>query len=284
MDLDRQSEHRQLGELLDHIRTQLGLDVAFGGDVNASRDGFVISCVSGDQMNSLLDLDIVVGTGLGGKALMLAKPVSVIDYHHANGITHHYDQAVAAARLRSVFAIPVLLSGAPRAMVYGALRHPTHIGDMRLSQVHRAVKRFEFDLRVREQVRRELTEIDAESSMSRMRERLRDIYTETMAIAEQISDPVLKQRVQSLSERARSGVSPDAPSLEAGTRPGGPLTKRELDVAVRVSAGHTNAEVAQHLGLVPSTVKSYLKSAMRKLAVRNRMEFVAECRRLGLIP
>lgn len=279
MEAAKPSVHQRLEDLVRRVRLQAGLDTTFGGEVNGN--GFVINCIAGDRLQSLMDLDIEVGAGLGGKALMLARPVSVADYHHAHGITHHYDHAVAAAGLRSVFAIPVIPSGAPRAILYGALRSPVPISDMRMSIVHRAVRQFEFDLRVQEEVERSLAELDAEASMARMREELRDIYAETRAIADKITDPLLKTRIETLCERARTHAGSEHLALEP---PRNPLTKRELDVAVQVSAGCTNAEVAERLGLVPSTVKSYLKSAMRKLGVRNRMEFVTECRRTGLIP
>ncbi len=279
MECKKSSLHQRLDELVMRVRLQAGLDTTFGGEV--TEDGFVIDCVAGERMQSLVNLGIQIGAGLGGKSLMLARPVSVADYHHAHGITHHYDQAVSAAGLRSVFAIPVMVSGAPRAIVYGALRSPVPISDMRLAIVHRFVKQFEFDLRVQDEVERKLAELDAEASMARMREELRDIYAETLAIAATTDDPLLKTRIESLCERARTNAAIEAPRLLV---PRSPLTKRELDVAVQVSAGCTNAEVADRLGLVSSTVKSYLKSAMRKLGVRNRMEFVSECRRIGLIP
>ncbi|MGH3519400.1 MAG: LuxR C-terminal-related transcriptional regulator [Haloechinothrix sp.] len=279
MERTRPPLHQRLEELVKRVRLQAGLDATFGGEVG--QDGFVIDCTAGDRMQSLVNLNIQVGAGLGGKALVLARPVSVADYPHAGGITHHYDQAVSAAGLRSVFAIPVMPSGAPRAIIYGALRNPVPISDMRLSIVHRSIKQFEFDLRVQDEVERSLAELDAEASMARMREELRDIYAETRAIADKITDPLLRTRIESLCERARSNSVAGEPRI---VLPSSPLTKRELDVAVQVSAGHTNGEVAERLGLLPSTVKSYLKSAMRKLGVRNRMEFVTECRRTGLIP
>lgn len=62
------------------------------------------------------------------------------------------------------------------------------------------------------------------------------------------------------------------------------LTRRELDVVVQVAAGLSNADVADRLGLAPATVKSYLKTAMRKTGVHNRLALIAECRRAGVIP
>ncbi|MQA63957.1 MAG: winged helix-turn-helix transcriptional regulator [Actinophytocola sp.] len=278
MDHENLTAHQRLDRLVGRLRSQAGLDAVFGGLVGPEHDGFVITCVSGERVAPLVDLAIDVGAGLGGKALILSKPVSVCDYSRADAITHHYDHAVNATGLRSIFAIPVAPSGTPRAVVYGALRVPVPISDVRLAIVHRSVRKFEFDLRVQEEVQRNLAELEVTASVTRMREELRDIYAEVSAIAEQVVDPQLKARIKALSERARSGRPVPLEPVSS------PLTKRELDVAAQVAAGCTNAEVAERLGLEPSTVKSYLKSAMRKLGVRNRVEFVTACRRQGLLP
>lgn len=278
---DEPSIHQRLDELIRRVRVQAGLDATFAGIVSPGADGFTIDTTSGERMESLFNLGILVGAGLGGKALMLARPAAVSDYGNANGITHHYDQAVSAAGLRSVFAIPVVPSDTPRAVVYGALRSPVPISDTRLSIVHRSIRQFEFDLRVREEVERNLAERGTETSMARMREELRDIYAETRAIADKITDPALKERIEALCERARSNALSRSP---APALPATSLTKRELDVVAQVAAGLSNADVAARLGLVPSTVKSYLKVAMRKFGVHNRMALVTECRRAGIVP
>lgn len=274
------NRHSQLDELVRRVRSQAGLGAAFAGTIDPAAGGYQITHVIGRRMGSLLNLAVDVGAGVGGKALILAKPVGVSDYSRADGITHHYDSRVAPTGLRSIFAVPAMVGGAPRAMVYGALHHPVEISDVRLSIVRRLVRQVELDFRIEDEVRRRLAELDNTSRMTRMREELREIYCETRAVASRIADPELKARMVALSERARAQATEgDAGSKRLRNR----LTKREVDVAAQVSAGHTNAEVAARLGLVESTVKAYLKSAMRKLEVRNRVELVAACRRAGLI-
>ena len=46
----------------------------------------------------------------------------------------------------------------------------------------------------------------------------------------------------------------------------------------------TPSEVANELGLEPGTVKSYLRSAMRKLDAHTRTQAVVAARRVGLLP
>ena len=56
------------------------------------------------------------------------------------------------------------------------------------------------------------------------------------------------------------------------------LTQREVEVLRRCALGETNNEIAERLYLAPTTVKSYLQSAMQKLGARNRVHAVALAR------
>lgn len=57
-----------------------------------------------------------------------------------------------------------------------------------------------------------------------------------------------------------------------------------MDVLACVATGATNAVAAERLGLRPETVKSYLRSAMRKLGVHSRLQAVVAARRAGVLP
>lgn len=52
------------------------------------------------------------------------------------------------------------------------------------------------------------------------------------------------------------------------------LTARERDVALAVTAGNSNKEVARQLGITERTVKAHLGAVFRKLHVRDRMQLV----------
>ncbi len=65
---------------------------------------------------------------------------------------------------------------------------------------------------------------------------------------------------------------------------GPPVSPRELDVLAQVALGCSNAEAGRRLSLLPETVKSYLRSAMRKLGASTRFEAVVAARRQGLLP
>jgi DNA-binding NarL/FixJ family response regulator len=59
--------------------------------------------------------------------------------------------------------------------------------------------------------------------------------------------------------------SPPAQPLE-------PLTSREEEILLTVARGRTNSEIADHLHISLSTVKTHLANLMRKLEARNRVE------------
>jgi DNA-binding NarL/FixJ family response regulator len=62
-----------------------------------------------------------------------------------------------------------------------------------------------------------------------------------------------------------------------------PLTKREYEILCRAADGESNNEIAQAIFLAPTTVKSYLQSALGKLGARNRAGAVATLGRVGLL-
>lgn len=271
-----------LTDLVARVRNAAGLDGAFGAEITPHSDRYVINRVSDEWMDPLDGLTVPAGAGIGGKAMLLGRPMSVTDYERADTITHDFDKPVAESGLRSILAIPVMLDGVPRAMLYGALRSANPISDRRMDIAYRLIKEYRFDLRIDDEVAKRLEELDTAASVresTRMREQLRAIHAEARALAEQVTDPDLRARIEALSLRAGNARPVgQAPTVEHR------LTPRELDVVVQVAAGLSNADVAERLGLAPATVKSYLKTAMRKTGVHNRLALITECRREGLIP
>jgi DNA-binding NarL/FixJ family response regulator len=60
----------------------------------------------------------------------------------------------------------------------------------------------------------------------------------------------------------------------APAQPIDPLTEREEEVLAEVAQGKTNAEIADHLFISHSTVKTHVARLMTKLEARNRVEIV----------
>lgn len=62
-----------------------------------------------------------------------------------------------------------------------------------------------------------------------------------------------------------------------------PLSERELEVLQRLHSGQTNKQLADTLGIAPSTVKAHLHNIYGKLGAANRTQALAQARRLGLL-
>ncbi|MER6673438.1 helix-turn-helix transcriptional regulator [Streptomyces sp. NPDC000983] len=263
---------------LVRLRRGTGLPVAFGGLVESARPQMLISELSGTATLSLSRLAVTSGTGLGGRAVALARPCAVTDYSVSRQISHEYDTAVAAEGLRSVLAVPVVVRRRVRGVLYGALRTAQPLGDRTLSAAVAAARDVEQALVVRESARELLDAARPEPSPGETgaaRERVREAHAALRALAPRIGDPELRAELL----EACGLLAP-----EAERDPGVVLAPRELDVLACVAAGATNAAAAERLGLRPETVKGYLRSAMRKLDAHTRGQAVAAARRASLLP
>jgi LuxR family transcriptional regulator, maltose regulon positive regulatory protein len=63
-----------------------------------------------------------------------------------------------------------------------------------------------------------------------------------------------------------------------------PLSQREQEVLREIIEGHSNQEIARHLVISFSTVKSHINSIYRKLQTKNRAQTIARVRTLHLFP
>ena len=259
------------------LRRSTGLPVAFGGLVEAGRPRMRISELNGTATEALSRLAVTAGTGLGGKAVALARPCAVTDYSASRQISHEYDAAVAAEGLRSVLAVPVVVRRRVRGVLYGALRTAQPLGDRTLTAAVEAARDVEQALVVREEVRG-LQEAARPQAAPADRgaawEQVREAHAALRALAPRIGDPALRAELL-----AACGLL-----TEGSSRNGVQLAPRELDVLACVAAGATNAVTAERLGLRAETVKGYLRSAMRKLGTHTRGEAVVAARRAGLLP
>lgn len=267
------------------LRRISGLPVAFGGPVSAGSRLRIVE-MTGAATNSLRGLTVMAGNGLGGKALALARPLAVTDYTEARTISHEYDAAVAPEGLRSIVAVPVVVGGTVRAVLYGALRQPVPVGDRVVSATVAAARQLAQALAERDGAQRLLTRLggaeDDDGSAIPAWEEVRQVHSELRALAQEIADPEMRARLQDACTRLAGASAARRGPLHGPPR--AVLAPREIDVLAHVATGCTNAEAADRLGLRPETVKSYLRSAMRKLGTRTRLETVVSARRAGLLP
>ncbi|MFI8352448.1 response regulator transcription factor [Streptomyces cyaneofuscatus] len=271
------------------LRRTSGLPVAFGGLLSDARHARIAE-LDGARTGALRGLVISAGSGLGGKAIALARPCAVTDYPVSRHISHEYDTAVAAEGLRSVVAVPVVVRRTVRGVLYGALRTPVSLGDRTFDAAVAAARDVEQALAVRDEVR-ELLALTREQAAAGPGaapgaapgawEDVREAHRELRALAPRVADPALRDALLAVCGRLASASGARAtPAAAMEVR----LAPREVDVVACVAAGATNPAAARQLGLRPETVKGYLRSAMRKLGAHTRLEAVVAARRAGLLP
>ncbi|MET9730802.1 helix-turn-helix transcriptional regulator [Streptomyces sp. NPDC006458] len=266
------------------LRRATGLPVAFGGPVEPGRPRVRISELSGTATSALRSLAVTSGNGLGGKAVALSRPCAVTDYSSSRQISHEYDAPVAAEGLRSVLAVPVVVRRRVRGVLYGALRTAQPLGDRALHAAVEVARDVEQAMVAAEEARGLLAAMPARASGQgagdddgSARERMRQAHAALRALAPRISDDAPRAELLGTCALLAPGA-PGAPGPGTGQAP------REVDVLTWVAAGATNATAAARLGLRPETIKSYLRSAMRKLGARTRGEAVMAARRAGALP
>jgi DNA-binding CsgD family transcriptional regulator len=269
----------ELRGALIRLRHATGVPVAFGGLVECGVPQLRISELDGNRTNSLEGLAVSSGTGLGGKAVALVRPCAVADYSASRQISHEYDAAVAAEGIRSVVAVPVVVRRQVRGVLYGALRTAQPLGDRTLTAAVDAARDVEQALVVRDEARSLLAAVrEPGESAGAAWEGVREAHGALRALAPRIADPELRTELLDACGRLAAAVSAEPTAADLG------LTPREVDVLAAIAGGATNAVAADRLGLRAETVKSYLRSAMRKLGTHTRLEAVVAARRAGVLP
>ena len=275
-------ETADLPAALGRIRRVTGLPVAFGGLVSADGRQMRLTDFAGTATLALNGLIVSAGNGLGGRVVTSARPGRVEDYAADPRISHEYDAPVCTEGLRAIAAVPVVMGGSVLAVLYAGTREPIAVGGRGVEAMGRVAMWLGTEATVRREVARRMAELEtaavrgAPGTSAPEWEDVRLAHADLRTLAAETSDPQLKARLQQISDRL------------VAHRPGAadrnPLSPRELDVLAMVAAGCGNAEAARRLGLLPETVKSYLRNAMRKLGTHGRMETIVTARRLGYLP
>jgi DNA-binding NarL/FixJ family response regulator len=92
----------------------------------------------------------------------------------------------------------------------------------------------------------------------------------------------LGQGIPALSPSVARRIVDHFRSTAVAHQPEATLTTRELEVLGLISMGLRNADVAQTLGLMDSTVASHIKSIYSKLGITSRAEAAIRAQRMGL--
>ncbi|MFI6520354.1 response regulator [Spirillospora sp. NPDC050679] len=95
-----------------------------------------------------------------------------------------------------------------------------------------------------------------------------------VAAGEALLAPSVTRRL--IGEFVRQGPPVPAPSLDG-------VTEREREVLVLIARGLSNTELAEHLHLSPTTVKTHIGHLLAKLGVRDRAQLVIAAYESGLV-
>ncbi|QJY44480.1 LuxR C-terminal-related transcriptional regulator [Pseudonocardia broussonetiae] len=269
---------RPLRHALPRLQRATGLDGAMAGTVTQDGRRLVVTQLHGMLTETMRGFVVTRGMGAGGKALQLGRPILVNDYLHATTISHVYDHKLVEERTHGLLAVPVHVGRDVRALLYGSARTTQPLGERTLDASARVAAALAREFAVEYEVARRLRIVDELRRREEPRPvaALHEIHEELLSIARATSDDGLRDRLHVLCDRLRP------PSVRGGSAVPH-LTGREHQVLAAVALGRTNAEVAEQLAVMPTTVKTYLQNAMRKLGTRNRTETVRAAREAGQI-
>lgn len=232
---------------------------------------------------ALHNLEMSVGVGVGGRVLATRRPVGVSDYTRAKSISHDFDRQIRDEGLHSIVAVPVIVNRYMRGVMYAGVHSKARMGDKVLEEVTMTARCLEQEIAV----------LDARRSNEGVRaapapapksgramsgaewEQVRATHSKLRMLANRVEDEALRRDLEVLCDQMVSPVR-----VKQTTK----LSARELDVLACVALGHTNVEAATEMGIGAETVKSYLRSVMRKLGAHTRYEAVNAARRIGALP
>lgn len=249
--------------------------VAFGGQV--ADETLRITQLHGTRTPGLRNLMVPARSGLGGLVIERRRPELVQGYRNAASITHDFDGPVLGEGITSVAAVPVVVAGTARAVLYAAVRGQLILGERVVDALGHAARRIARELHVRDEVeRRMVLASQADPPAGPDLEVLRELHADLRALSAHVADEGIRRSLQVLSARLAT-LGRERPATTA-------LSPREIDVLAAASLGCSTAEIADRLSIGPETAKSYLRSAFTKLDVSNRRAAVVAARRQGLLP
>jgi DNA-binding CsgD family transcriptional regulator len=278
-----ESEDELIARAVRELAQRTRFPVAFGGLVD---EGVVsVTSIIGNRTRALDGLRVRPERGLGGRAMMEQRPRMTSDYGSSRQITHDYDNFVLGEGLRTLLALPILVAGRPRGVLYAGAWEHAPVGGVTTAPAMQVAQAVADELRIRDEVDRRLRSVapPTDAVAPPQREELRESFAELRSIAASVDDAELRARIARVESRLVA-LAGDASPTATGPIPTVHLSRRETDVLACAALGATNAEIAAQLGLREGTVKAYLGTAMSKLDASTRHSAVAKARRAGLLP
>ncbi|MDK4245422.1 acetate metabolism transcriptional regulator RamA [Corynebacterium accolens] len=263
---------------LSSLKTATGIPVTMYATLLADNRLQITQWV-GLRTPALQNLLIDAGVGVGGRVITTRRAVGVSDYTRATTISHENDSVIQDEGLHSIVAVPVTVQREIRGVLYVGVHSPVRLGDKVIEEVTMTARTLEQDLAVNSAMRGADGGKGGASRGHAMNgaewEQVRSTHSKLRMLANRVEDEELRKELEALCDQMVSPVR-----VKQSTK----LSARELDVLSCVALGHTNVEAAEEMGIGAETVKSYLRSVMRKLGAHTRYEAVNAARRIGALP
>ena len=277
-----ESESELVANAVRELARRTRFPVAFGGLIE---EGVVsVTSIVGARTRSLDGLRVRPERGLCGRAMMELRPRMTSDYGSSQQITHDYDVFVLGEGLRTLLALPIIVQGRSRGVLYAGGWDEEQVGGVTTAPAMQVAQSVADELRIRDEVQRRLRTTPLGDAVAPAhREELRESFAELRSIAAAVDDADLRARIAQVESRLVALAGGPAPA-DTGSIPTIHLSRRETDVLACAALGSTNAEIAAQLGLREGTVKAYLGTAMSKLDASTRHAAVTRARRAGLLP
>jgi len=260
-------------EAMETLSTRSGLEMVFVARRLPSHAAVQVTWTYGARTGTMSNLVVHCGAGLGGKALLLNRPLAVSSYKIADGITHDYDAQVLGEGLETLAAFPPVLSGSPDIMIYLGNRSRVSLGERWYEQLRPWVQNLVHT--VASPNRPSDRQTTPKTTVSDRE--LTFLLHEIEEIVAEMDSSRLSMRLMQVHARLDRALPNPSPMNPVD------LTRREIDVLRKAALGLTNSAIGEKLGLRENSVKTYLRTAMRKLSVTNRVQAIIAAQALGLI-
>ncbi|AWB84600.1 acetate metabolism transcriptional regulator RamA [Corynebacterium liangguodongii] len=279
MDAQRlRDEDDAIRAALTALKTSTGIPVAMFGTL-LTDNRLQITQWIGLRTPALQNLIIEPGAGIGGRVVATRRAVGISDYTRASVISHEYDRQIQDEGLHSIVAVPVIVQREIRGVLYVGVHSPVRLGDKVIEEVTMTARSLEQDLAVGAALRQAEGGRGSSKAGRVMNgaewEQVRSAHSKLRMLTNRIENDELRRELEALCDQMVTPVRAMHTTK---------LSAREIDVLSCVALGHTNVEAAEEMGIGAETVKSYLRSVMRKLGAHTRYEAVNAARRIGALP
>ena len=193
-------------------------------------------------LNAQEDIEVVATATSGGDAVSLA-------------LRHRIDVAILDIRMPGIAAAQAILSRTPNCRIIML----TTFNEEDLVSQSIAAGAHGFLLK------------DADPEV--LVEAVRDVARGESVLAAQVTGPVLEGYRKALTHSQLSPHERQGLSL---------VTRREMEVLTLIARGATNSEIAGHMSIADTTVKTHVSALMSKLAARDRVALVLLAHKAGI--